>query len=82
MALMQVARKSEGEHKQEKHNTSYAFKLSVVSDVLFDQAINDNPDTKAPTQDPWSKCVEMQQQLMAAVRGAQSALKNPVTEFQ
>ena len=39
------------------------------------QAGNDNPNSQAPTQEPWSKWVEMQQQLMAAVKGTQHAPK-------
>ena len=56
---MQAARKSKGEHEQEKHNTSYASKLGVVCEALSDQTRNDNQDTKAPMQEPWSKWVEM-----------------------
>ena len=36
---------------------------------------HDNPDSEAPAQEPWWKWVEMQQQLMAAIKGAQNALK-------
>ena len=54
MALMQVARKAEGKHEQEKHNTSYVSKLHIVSNASSDQAGNANQDTKAPMQDPWS----------------------------
>ena len=82
MALMLVSRKAKGEHKQEKHNTSYASKSGVVSDVSPKQAGDDYPDTNPPMQEPWSKWVKMQQQLMAAVKGAQHVQKNPVTEFQ
>ena len=82
MALMQVARKSKSEHEQEKHNTSYACKLGIVSDASSDQAGNDNQDTKAPMQELWSKWVEMQQQPMEVVKGAQSVLKKPATGFQ
>ena len=42
---------------------------------IIHQARNDNQDTKASMQEPWSKLVKMQQQLMAAAKGAQSALK-------
>ena len=34
MTLMQAARKAEGEHKQEKHNTLYVSKSSIVNDTL------------------------------------------------
>ena len=34
-----------------------------------------NPDPEAPIWEPWSKWVQMQQQLMVAVKGAQNALK-------
>ena len=47
----------------------------MVSEVSSDKARNDNQDTKVPMQEPWSKWVKMQQQLMAAVKGAQSAPK-------
>ena len=77
MALMWAARKGKGKHEQEKHNTSYASKSGIVSEVASDQAGNDNQDTKASMQKPWPNWVKMQQQLMAAVTGAQSALKNP-----
>ena len=46
----------------------------MVSKVSTDQARPDDQDTKVPNQAPWSKSVEMQQQLMAAVKGAQSML--------
>ena len=72
MALMQAARKPKGEHEKEKHNTSYASKLGVVSEVSSNQAGNDNQDSKAAMQEPWSKWVKIQQQLMAAIKGAQS----------
>ena len=55
MALMQAARKAEGEHKQEKHNNSCASKFGVGSDVLMGNEGNTNPDPKAPTQEPWEK---------------------------
>ena len=75
MALMQVAREAEGEHGQEMHNTSYASKVGMISEASSNQARNDDQDTKAPMQEVWSKWVEMQQQLMAAVKGAQSVPK-------
>ena len=59
MALMWVPRKVEVEHEQEKHNTSYASKLGVVSDALFKQAGNGNQDTKASIQEPWLNWVKM-----------------------
>ena len=77
MALMHMARKAKGEHEQEKHNTSYAFKADIVSEVLTDLARPDDQDIKPPMQQPWSKWVKMQQQLMAAVKGPQSAPKRP-----
>ena len=73
---MWVARKAKGEHEQEKHNTSYASKSGVVSHVSSDQARKDNPDTKVPMQEPWSRWVEMQQQLMAAVKVCQKPSSN------
>ena len=76
MTLMQVARKAKIEHEQEKHNTSYASKLGVVSKLSSDQARNDNQETKGPTQELWLKWVKMQQQLMVAVKEAQSIPKN------
>ena len=57
---MQVARKAEGEHEQEKHNTSYASKAGMVSKVLTKQARPDDQDLKGPMQEPWSKWIEMQ----------------------
>ena len=68
-----MARKAEGEHEQEKHNTSCAS--GIVSEVPSNQEGNENPDFKAPTHEPWSKWVEIQHQLMTAVKRAQSALK-------
>ena len=82
MALIWVARKAKGEHEQEKHHTSYASKSGIVSDASYNQAGNDNPDPKAPTQEPWSKWVELQQQLMAAVKGTQSMPKKKQQVFQ
>ena len=35
----------------------------------------DDQDIKAPMHEPWSKWVEMQQQMMVAVKGAQTAPK-------
>ena len=75
MALMTAARKAEGEHKQEKHTTSCTSKLGVVSEGPSNQEGSANPDSEGPTQGPWSKWVEMQQQLMVAVKGAQSMPK-------
>ena len=78
MDLMQAARKAEGEHEQKKHNNSCASKLGVVSDVPMGHEGNTNPDLKVPTWEPRAKWVEMQQQLMAAVKGA----KNPMAGIQ
>ena len=47
MALMRVARKAEGEHEQEKHNTSCTSKLGVVSEGLSNQEGSANPDSEA-----------------------------------
>ena len=74
MALMSTARKAEDEHEQEKHNTSCASKLGVVSKGPSNQEGITNPDSEAPTKQPWSKWVEMHKQLMAAIKGAQNAL--------
>ena len=74
MALMRAARKAEGEHEQEKHNTSCTSKLGVVSKALTNQEGSANLDMEAPTQEPWSKLVEMQQQL---VRFGQIHWRNP-----
>ena len=75
MTLMWAARKAEGEHEQENHSTSYASKAGMVSEVLTNQAGPGDQDTKAPMQEPWSKCVKMQQQLITAIKGAQSTSK-------
>ena len=75
MALTQVARKAEGEHEQEKHSTSCASKPGIVIEVLSNQDRNTNPDSRAPSHESWSKWVEMQQQLIAAVNRAQSTQK-------
>ena len=75
MVLMQAARKADGEHKQEKHNTSCASKPGMTGDVLIDHQRNTNLDPEAPTQEPRAKWVEMQQQLMATVEGTQSVPK-------
>ena len=59
MALIQAARKAEGEHEQEKHNNSCASKSGVVSDVLTGHDGNTNPDPKASPQSPeqsWLRC--------------------------
>ena len=78
-----MARKAEGEHKQEKHDNSCASKSGIVSEVPSIQEGNTNPDSKAPTHEPRSKWVEMQQQLMVAVKEAQSApKKTPTTGIQ
>ena len=77
---MWVARKVKGEHKQEKHNTLYASKAGMVSEVSTNQARPDDQDTKAPMQETWSMWFEMKQQLMAAVKGAQSMPKK--TQWQ
>ena len=56
-------------------------KKSMIPPMLPNQASsptpagNDSHYSVAPMQEPWSKWVEMQQQLMAADKGAQSALK-------
>ena len=65
---------------QGKHNTLYVFKAGMVSKVLTDQARPQDQDIKAPMQETWSKWVEMQQQLMAAVKGVQSVPKK--TQWQ
>ena len=75
MALMQAARKAEGEHKQEKCNNFCASKSGVVSDVPSGHEDETNPDLEAPTQEPWAKWVEIQQQLMATVKGTQNVPK-------
>ena len=75
MTLMQAARKGEGKHEQEKHSNSCASKSSVVSNVLVDHEGNVNPDPEATTQEPWAKWLEMQQQLIAAVKGTESVPK-------
>ena len=75
MAFMWAARKVEGKHEQEKHNSSSASKSGVVSNVLLGHEGNTSPDPEAPTQDPWAKWVEIQQQLMTAVKGTQNAPK-------
>ena len=36
---------------------------------------NINPHPEAPTQEPWAKWVEVQKQLIAAVKGTQGAPK-------
>ena len=80
MVLMEAARKAEGEHKQERHNNSCASKSSLFSHGPADNEGNTNPDSGAPTQEPWVKWVELQQQfnsLMAAVTGVQKALQKP-----
>ena len=82
MALMQVARKVEGEHEQEKHNYSCASKSGVVSDVLMGHEGNTNPDPKAPTQEPRAKWVEVQQQLMAALNGCKVNQRYPISGIQ
>ena len=75
MALMRAARKAEGEHGLEKHNTSCTYKSGVVSEGPSNQEGSANPDSEAPTQEPWSKWGEMQQHLMAAIKGAQNTPK-------
>ena len=52
---MRVARKAEGEHEQEKHNTSCTSKLGVVSEGPSNQGGSANANSEAPTQEPWSK---------------------------
>ena len=84
MALMIVARKAEGEYEEDKHNTSCASKLGVVREDPSNQEGSANPDSEAPTQEPWSKWVEMQWQLEATVKGAQSMptkhhYRNPIS---
>ena len=79
---MQEARKAGDEHKQEKHNNSCAYKSGAVSDVPLGHERNTNPDPVAPTWEPWAKWVEMQQQSMVAVKGAQNAPKNPIAGTQ
>ena len=75
ITLMQAARKAEGKHKQERHNNSCVSKSGVVGDVPLGHEGNTTPDPEAPTWVPWAKLVEMQQQFMAAVKGAQNAPK-------
>ena len=70
MVLMWAARKAEGEHEQ-KHNNPCASRSGAVSGVLLGHEKNTKPDPKVPMQEPLAKWVEMQQQLMAAVKGAQ-----------
>ena len=53
-----MARKAEGEYEQEKHNTPCTSKLGVVCEGLSNQEGNTNPDSKALTQEPWSKWVK------------------------
>ena len=80
MVVMQAARKADGEHEQEKHNNSCGSEVSVVSDVPSCNEGNTEPEPKAPSQEPWAKLIEMQQQfyyLMAAVKGAQNAPQKP-----
>ena len=77
MALMWVARKASGKHKQEKHNNTSTSKSCVVSDVPSGNKGNVAPDPEAATQEPLARSVEMQQQLMVVVKGVQDALKNP-----
>ena len=76
MVLMQPARKAEAKHGQEKCYNFCASKSGVVSDVPFDHEGNTHPDPEAPAWEPWTKWVEMQQQLMAAAKGAQNATKH------
>ena len=76
MSLMQAARKAEGEHKQEKHNTSYVSKSGVVNNVSPEWP-EMTTDTKVPTKEPWSRWLEMQQQLKAAVKRVQNTLRKP-----
>ena len=58
MALMQVVRKTKGDHKQKMHNLSCASKSGVVSKVPSNKEGNANPASESPTQKPWSKWVE------------------------
>ena len=53
MTLMWVARKAEGEHEQEKHNTFCASKSGIVCEVASNQEGKTNPDSKVPTQESW-----------------------------
>ena len=75
MALMHVTRKAEGEHEQEKHNSSCASKLGVVSHVPSGHERDINPASEASTQEPWAKWVEVQEQLMTTIKGTQNASK-------
>ena len=52
MALMRATRKAEGEHEQEKHNTSIVSRLGVVSEGQSHQERTDNHDSETPTQQP------------------------------
>ena len=75
VVLIWAARMAEGKQEEEKHNNSCSFKSGVVSDVPLGNEGNTNPDPEAPTWESWVKWVEMQQQLMVAVKGTQNALK-------
>ena len=77
MALMRATRKAEGEHEQEKHNTSSSSRSSVISEDQSHQDGSASHDPETPTQESWSKWVEMQEQLMAAVKRAQNVPKKP-----
>ena len=46
MVLMWAARKAKGQHKQEKHNSSYASMPGIVNDVPSGSGENTNPDPK------------------------------------
>ena len=50
--------------------------MDAVSKGQSPQQGRNNHDFETPTQEPWLKWVEMQQQLMTAIKGAQNALKN------
>ena len=83
MVFMWAARKSEGEHEQEKHSNfycQYASKSDIISDVPLGNEGNTNPNPEVPPQEPWAKWIEMQQQfdsLMATAKGAQNTPQNP-----
>ena len=75
MALMRVTIKAKGEHEQEKHNSSSSSQPGVISEGQSHQNGSASHDFETPTQEPWLKWIEMQQQLMAAIKGTQNVPK-------
>ena len=73
MALMHTTWKAEGKHEQEKYHNSCATKMGVLRDVPSGHEGDTNPHSEAPTWDPWAKWVEVNQQLMATIKGTQNA---------